>query len=117
MAFWSFIGHLFAALATSDGIKQLLIGPSRPFSGPQPHLLGMANERTIGGLETMLSADELAEYLGVAPQAIYGLRTTGRGPRAVHVGRELRYRVSEIESWIDRMSEASHRSEEAHHGG
>lgn len=53
----------------------------------------------------MLSTRELADYAGVAPQAIYDLRTTGRGLRAIHVGRELRYRVSEIEAWIERMSE------------
>jgi predicted DNA-binding transcriptional regulator AlpA len=61
----------------------------------------MHEESTMTGLERLISTRELAEYLGVAPQAIYDLRTAGRGPRAVHVGRELRYRVSEIQrGWI-----------------
>jgi hypothetical protein len=34
------------------------------------------------GLERLISTRELAEYLGAAPQAIYDLRTAGRGPRA-----------------------------------
>ncbi|WP_210480684.1 AlpA family transcriptional regulator [Naasia sp. SYSU D00948] len=62
----------------------------------------------------MLSTSELAEYLGVAPQAIYDLRTSGRGPRAVHVGRELRYRVSEIEAWIERLSDPVRGDEVGH---
>ncbi|MFU8945483.1 helix-turn-helix transcriptional regulator [Mycetocola zhadangensis] len=57
------------------------------------------------GLERLISTRELAEYLGVAPQAIYDLRTAGRGPRAVHVGRELRYRVSEIQACLDCQSD------------
>jgi excisionase family DNA binding protein len=65
----------------------------------------MHEESTMIGLERLISTRELAEYLGVAPQAIYDLRTAGRGPRAVHVGRELRYRVSEIQAWLDRQSD------------
>jgi hypothetical protein len=42
-------------------------------SGRLSHLIGMRDEPNVSGLERMLSTRELAEHLGVAPQAIYDL--------------------------------------------
>lgn len=36
-------------------------------------------------------------------QTPYDLRYQGRGPRGFRVGRELRFRVSELDAWIARM--------------
>lgn len=45
-----------------------------------PHLFVMDKQRIAGlGLEPVLTTSELAEYLGVHVQAIYDLRTDGRG--------------------------------------
>ena len=41
----------------------------------------------------------------VSAQTIYDLRSQGRGPRGFRVGRELRFRVSEIEAWLARMEQ------------
>jgi excisionase family DNA binding protein len=60
------------------------------------------------GLEPMLTTSELAEYLGVRAQAIYDLRTDGRGPSGIRVGREIRYRVSDVRRWLDGLSEHEH---------
>ena len=54
----------------------------------------------------MLSISELAADLGVSVQAIYDLRSQGRGPRGFRVGRELRFRVSEVEAWLAGLEEA-----------
>lgn len=63
-------------------------------------------ERLSGhGLEPVLTTREPAEYLGVHAQAIYDLRAAGQGPAGIHVGREVRYRASEIRSWMDRLHE------------
>ncbi len=114
---WPFIGHLFAQLATAAPLRGVGIGTDGPISGRLAHLVGMTDATINTGLEKMLSTRELAEYLGVAPQAIYDLRCDGRGPRAVHVGRELRYRVSEIEAWIERLSEPQRGVEGTRHVG
>ena len=57
-------------------------------------------------LEAVLSISELAADLGVSVQAIYDLRSQGRGPRGFRVGRELRFRVSEVEAWLAGLEEA-----------
>ncbi len=53
-----------------------------------------------------MTLSELAAYLSVSNQALYDLRSKGRGPRGFRVGRELRFRVSEIEAWIARLEAA-----------
>ena len=57
------------------------------------------------GLEPILTTSELAEYLGVQTQAIYDLRNDGRGPAGFRVGREIRYRISDVERWLDGFHE------------
>jgi predicted DNA-binding transcriptional regulator AlpA len=66
----------------------------------------MDNERLSGlGLEPVLTTSELVEYLGVHVQAIYDLRTDGRGPSGIRVGREIRYRTSDALRWLDGIGE------------
>lgn len=57
------------------------------------------------GLEPVLTTSELAAHLGVPVQTIHDLRHGGRGPRGFRIGRELRYRVSEIEAWLAGLEE------------
>lgn len=54
-------------------------------------------------IERVLSLTELCEHLHVSAQTIYDLRSQGRGPKGFRVGRELRFRISEIEAWLARM--------------
>lgn len=81
-----------------------VLGRARPGSAGLAHLSGM--ETTTETLDTVLSLSELAAGLGVTVQTIYDLRSQGRGPRGFRVGRELRFRVSEIDAWLARMEEA-----------
>jgi predicted DNA-binding transcriptional regulator AlpA len=55
---------------------------------------------SIPGLEPVLTTSELATHLGVPVQTLHDLRHAGRGPRGLRVGRELRYRLSEIQTWL-----------------
>ena len=70
------------------------------------HLRVMDTEKLFRlGLEPVLTTSELAEYVGVQVQAIYDLRTDGRGPSGIRVGREIRYRVSDDRRWLDSLHE------------
>jgi excisionase family DNA binding protein len=74
--------------------------------GDLGHLFFMDTERLSGlGLEPVITTSELAEYLGVHVQAIYDLRTDGRGPTGIRVGREIRYRISDVLSWLEGLHE------------
>jgi len=65
--------------------------------------------------EPALSLDELAVELSVKRQALYDLRSQGRGPRGFRVGRKLRFRRSEILAWLERME--CEDEARCHHGG
>ena len=47
--------------------------------------------------------------LSVSVQTLYDLRSQGRGPRGFRLGRELRFRVSEVDAWLARLEEADAR--------
>jgi excisionase family DNA binding protein len=80
--------------------------PVRSIWGRLEHLRVMDTQRLSGlGLEPVLTTKELAEYVGVQVQAIYDLRTDGRGPSGIRVGREIRYRISDVLRWLDGLHE------------
>jgi predicted DNA-binding transcriptional regulator AlpA len=58
------------------------------------------NDAAPGALESVISLSRLAEHLGVSVQTIYDMRMQGRGPHGFRVGRELQFRISEIERWL-----------------
>ncbi|MGH9045340.1 MAG: helix-turn-helix transcriptional regulator [Acidimicrobiales bacterium] len=52
-------------------------------------------------LTRLLSPEALAEYLGVPVATIYQWNYRRSGPRALRVGRHLRFRPEDIQSWLD----------------
>jgi excisionase family DNA binding protein len=52
-------------------------------------------------LERLLSADEVAEFLGIPVSTLYQWRHRGCGPAAYRVGRHLRYDPSTVRAWLD----------------
>jgi excisionase family DNA binding protein len=54
-------------------------------------------------LDPVVTMSQLASQLGVSVQTLYDLRSQGRGPRGFRVGRELRFRVGEVDSWLAQM--------------
>ena len=54
-------------------------------------------------MERLLSARELAEYLGRPLATIYSWSYRGEGPPGIKTGRELRYRESDVERWLTRQ--------------
>lgn len=88
------------------------LGPSRGTSAGLGHLWCMTpttpnptleHSSSLPGFDPVLTLSQLAAQLGVTVQTLYDLRCEGRGPRGFRVGRELRFRVSEIDAWIARM--------------
>lgn len=70
------------------------------------HLSCMASSSSspsepVGRLERLLSIQELSEYLGVPAKTLYSWRAQRVGPRAVTVGRALRYPESAIVAWLE----------------
>lgn len=51
--------------------------------------------------DRLLTPNEVAEHLGVKIQTLYRWRMDGKGPRAVRVGKFLRYRLSDVIAWED----------------
>lgn len=49
--------------------------------------------------------ERLAEYLGIPVKTLYQWRHRGVGPRAIKVGRHLRYRPSDVERWLDAQAD------------
>lgn len=47
-----------------------------------------------------LSTEELAALLGIPTATVRYWRHTGSGPSGFRVGRAVRYRRSDVESWI-----------------
>ena len=66
--------------------------PIRPDSDDQP--------------DRLLSIRELGEYLGVPVATIYRWRYTRDGPVGYRVGRHVRYRISDVERWLETQRDA-----------
>jgi excisionase family DNA binding protein len=49
----------------------------------------------------LLSADEVAEFLGVPVATLYQWRHKGAGPEAYRVGRHLRYDPNTVRAWLE----------------
>lgn len=56
-------------------------------------------------MDSLLSIEELAEILQVPKKTIYAWRTKGLGPRALRVGKFLRFRRSDVNAWLDQQAE------------
>jgi excisionase family DNA binding protein len=55
-------------------------------------------------LERLLTVQQLSDYLGVPVKTLYEWRAQNVGPRAVKVGRALRYPESRVVAWLEEQS-------------
>lgn len=58
-------------------------------------------------LERLMTAEELAVYLGVTLRTISEWKATSYGPRRVRVGRRVFFRISDVNDWIARQAEVA----------
>jgi excisionase family DNA binding protein len=54
---------------------------------------------------SLLGPEFVSEYLGVPVTTIYQWRTKGTGPRAIKIGRHLRYRREDVEAWVESQAD------------
>ena len=57
--------------------------------------------------DPLLTPYEVAVFLGVPLRTIYRWRSRGDGPRGYRIGRHVRYRVNDIERWLEDHRDAS----------
>lgn len=52
-----------------------------------------------------LSPEQLAEYLSVPLATVYRWRAWHVGPHGLRVGRHVRYRVADIDAWLEEQAD------------
>ncbi len=96
--------HLVSTKSIRAQGRSVRLGRSRPATARLAHLVCMttttSSETALG---PVLTLSQLAAQLGVTVQTLYDLRSQGRGPRGFRVGRELRFRVSEVDAWLAQL--------------
>lgn len=104
--------HLVSRKSARGPWLSARLGPAGAGSGRLAHLCGMTTttqRQTAGhtssgdGIDPIVTLSQLAAQLGVTVQTLYDLRSQGRGPRGFRVGRELRFRVREIDAWLTQL--------------
>lgn len=55
--------------------------------------------------DRLMTTAELAEYLDVPLSTVRHWRLTGAGPRAIHIGRHLRFRPKDVEDWLEKRAD------------
>jgi len=66
---------------------------------------GTTSHAAAGDLEPLLSIETLSEYVGVPVVTIYRWRTEGKGPCAVHIGRHIKFALSDVQAWLQTVRE------------
>lgn len=56
-------------------------------------------------IQSLLGPQDLADWLGVPLGTVYRWRTNGDGPPGLRVGKHLRYRVQDVERWLEAQVE------------
>lgn len=51
--------------------------------------------------DRLLTVNETSDFLQVPVDTLYAWKYKGYGPPAAKVGRHLRYRLRDVEAWID----------------
>jgi len=54
--------------------------------------------------EKLWTIEEVATYLAMSPQTLYGWRCRKHGPPSYRLGNKVRYRPEEVCAWVDAQS-------------
>jgi hypothetical protein len=56
---------------------------------------------------TVLDTRAAADFLGISPRTLEGLRVRGGGPRFAKIGGSVRYRIASLEAYLRQQERAS----------
>lgn len=59
----------------------------------------MQNQAELVSQERLLSPQDVATRYGVPVQTVYSWRVYRKGPRAMRIGKHLRYRLADVLAW------------------
>ncbi len=55
---------------------------------------------------SIMSIEDVSDYLGVPVNTLYRWRTTGYGPAGKKVGKHVKYRRAVVDAWFDAQETA-----------
>jgi len=53
----------------------------------------------------LITTDELVTEFQVPKSTLYAWRATGKGPRAIRIGKHLRYRRADVDAWVESQAD------------
>lgn len=56
-------------------------------------------------VERLLTTQELADLVGVPKATVYRWAHQGEGPVGIRIGKHRRYRLSDIEAWLEQQAD------------
>ncbi len=56
--------------------------------------------------QPLLTPDDVAALCGVPKATLYVWRSKNRGPRAIRIGKHLRYRQADFDAWLEEQADA-----------
>lgn len=65
-----------------------------------------ARALSAGDHEPFRSPQEVADYLGVPLHTVYSWQARGTGPKFYKVGKHVRYRMSDVDAWMNMRASA-----------
>lgn len=71
----------------------------------------MTNNYSVPEDEKLLTAAQVSEWLQLTRRTLDAQRRRGIGPKYVHIGRTVRYRVGDIHDYIKEGKDAGDRGE------
>ena len=69
-------------------------------------MLGLSNMyvTSSASMESLMTTEQLAEFLKVPLATLYQWRHKGTGPKGIKVGKHVRYRRGDVEAWLEKQA-------------
>ncbi len=81
--------------------------PERPKKPTGEDSLDGVTVESLGTAPMMMSADEIANCLGISSRTVWRLKAKGDLPQSIKIGRAVRWKKSDIFEWIEQGCPAS----------